>query len=59
MVRFAPEISSGSSVDNDGCWKSLETRRLSGGSERGDEEMENLIIRTWRWKGCLGGVPAF
>lgn len=43
MVRFAPGISSGSSVDNDGCWKSLEMRRLGSGSERDDGGMENLI----------------
>lgn len=35
-------------LDNDGCWKSLETRRLGDSRERGDEEMKSLSIRIWR-----------
>lgn len=35
-------------LDNDGCRKSLETKRLGDGSERGDEEMKTLSIRIWR-----------
>lgn len=36
------KVSSVCSVGNDGCRKRLEARRLGGGSDRGDEEMENL-----------------
>ena len=43
-----PKFSSGCSVDNNSCQKRLGARRLGGGSDRGDEEMENPVKSSMR-----------